>query len=134
LVELDQDPHELAANRLRAEDLGQLGELEQPVRVPRRPVRIVTVDDAIDEMVGLAGLVKQVGDAGVAVVVHGPQRYSGFTKSKRQPASHSERWLPCAGIPPASRNMRARCKRFQVRKVVLRLVKSLSGPPEPGSR
>ena len=23
-----------------------------------------------------------------------PQRYSGFSKSKRQPASHSERWLP----------------------------------------
>jgi Electron transfer DM13 len=24
-----------------------------------------------------------------------------LSKSKRQPASHSERWLPCAGIPPA---------------------------------
>jgi hypothetical protein len=22
------------------------------------------------------------------------QRYSGFSKSKRHPASHSERWLP----------------------------------------
>jgi hypothetical protein len=27
-----------------------------------------------------------------------------------------------------------RCMRFQVAKVVLRLVKSFSGPPEPGSR
>src|SRR5690606_18797333 len=29
-------------------------------------------------------------------------RYSGFWKSNRAPASHSLRWLPCAGIPPAS--------------------------------
>ena len=28
----------------------------------------------------------------------------------------------------------ARCRRFQVMKAVLRLVKSFSGPPEPGSR
>src|SRR5690242_11775339 len=62
------------------------------------------------------------------------QRYSGLAKSNRQPASHSLRWLPCTGIPPASLSMRARCSRFQVMNVVLRLVKSLSGPPEPGSR
>jgi hypothetical protein len=30
--------------------------------------------------------------------------------------------------------MRARCSRFQVMNVVLRLVKSFCGPPEPGSR
>ncbi|HEY2307794.1 MAG TPA: hypothetical protein VGI05_18130 [Streptosporangiaceae bacterium] len=36
--------------------------------------------------------------------------------------------------PPASLSIRARCSRFQVMNVVLRLVKSLSGPPEPGSR
>src|SRR6266545_5528983 len=62
------------------------------------------------------------------------QRCSGLAKSKRQPASHSERWLPWAGIPPASLSIRARCSRFHVMKVVLRLVKSLSGPPEPSSR
>jgi len=39
-----------------------------------------------------------------------------------------------AGMPPASLSIRARCSRFQVMKVVLRLVKSFSGPPEPGSR
>ena len=31
-----------------------------------------------------------------------PHRYSGLAKSKRQPASQSARWLPCAGMPPAS--------------------------------
>ena len=61
-------------------------------------------------------------------------RCSGLAKSKRQPASHSERWLPCAGMPPESLSMRARCSRFHVRNVVLRLVKSFSGPPDPGSR
>src|SRR5215471_789936 len=62
------------------------------------------------------------------------QRCSGLGKSKRQPASHSERWLPWAGMPPASLSIRARCSRFQVMNVVLRLVKSFSGPAEPGSR
>ena len=62
------------------------------------------------------------------------QRCSGLGKSNRQPASHSERWLPWAGMPPASFSMRARWSRFQVMNVVLRLVKSFSGPPEPGSR
>jgi len=62
------------------------------------------------------------------------QRCSGFSKSKRQPASHSDRWFPWTGIPPASFSIRARWSWFQVMKVVLRLVKSFSGPPEPGSR
>ena len=60
--------------------------------------------------------------------------YSGFMKSKRQPASHSERWLPWAGMPPASLSIRATCMRFHVMNVVLRLVKSFCGPPEPSSR
>ena len=42
------------------------------------------------------------------------QRCSGLGKSKRQPASHSERWLPWAGMPPASLSIRARCSMFQV--------------------
>jgi hypothetical protein len=60
------------------------------------------------------------------------QRCSGLSKSKRHPASQAERWLPWAGMPPASLSIRARWRRFHVAKVVLRLVKSLSGPPEPG--
>ena len=62
------------------------------------------------------------------------QRYSGLGKSKRQPASQAVRWLPWAGMPPASLRIRARCSMFQAAKVVLRLVKSFSGPPEPSSR
>jgi hypothetical protein len=62
------------------------------------------------------------------------QRCSGLSASRRQPASHSERWLPWAGTPPDRFNSAPRCSRFQVAKVVLRLVKSFSGPPEPGSR
>jgi hypothetical protein len=61
-------------------------------------------------------------------------RCSGLGRSKRQPESHSFGWLPWAGMPPASLRMRAMCIRFQAAKVVLRLVKSLSGPPEPSSR
>ena len=60
--------------------------------------------------------------------------YSGFGKSKRHPASHSLRWLPWAGMPPAPLIIFAMCIKFQVMNVVLRLVKSFSGPPEPSSR
>jgi len=50
----------------------------------------------------------------------------------RQPASHSERRIPWAGMPPTSVSMRATCSRFQVMNVVLRLVTSLSGPRPRG--
>ncbi len=59
---------------------------------------------------------------------------SGRSKPKRSPTSHAAVWLPWAGIPPARLIMRARCMRFQVMNVALRLVKSFSGPPEPSSR
>ena len=58
----------------------------------------------------------------------------GYNSPIRQPASHSERWFPWAGIPPASLIIRARCMRFHVMNVVFRFVKSFSGPPDPGSR
>ena len=57
-------------------------------------------------------------------------RGSGSRSGSRRPTP--VRWLPCAGMPPASLSIRARCSRFQVMNVVLRLVKSFSGPPEPG--
>ena len=56
------------------------------------------------------------------------ERYSGLTKSNRAPASHSLRWFPCAGNPPADLSIRAKWSRFQVMKVVLRLVNSLANP------
>ena len=53
--------------------------------------------------------------------------------------SGSRRPTRCAGCRgrecrPASFRIRARCSMFQAAKVVLRLVKSFSGPPEPSSR
>jgi hypothetical protein len=37
-------------------------------------------------------------------------------------------------MPPAAFNICARCSKLYVMKVVFRLVKSFSGPPDPGSR
>ena len=96
-----------------------------PLRRPGQPVR----GDVEAEAHKAAGTSIETGDARAA-----PQRCSGLGKSKRAPASHSERWLPWAGIPPASLSIRAMWSRFQVANVVLRLVKSFSGPPEPSSR
>ena len=61
-----------------------------------------------------------------------PQRCSGLGKSKRQPASHAERWLPCAGMPPASLSIRATCSRFHVMNVGVAVGEVVLGPPEPG--
>ena len=63
-------------------------------------------------------------------------RYSGlgWMKSNRSPSSQALRWFPYAGMPPARWIIAARCMRFHVMNVVLRLVKSFSGPPDPGSR
>ena len=46
------------------QDLRQLREMEQPVGVPGRPVGIVTVDDAVDDVVCFASLVEERGHAG----------------------------------------------------------------------
>ena len=83
---------------------------------------------------GRRSLRRRRGDPALAGPPESQAASRAGRKSKRSPASHAARWLPCAGMPPASLSMRARCRRFQVMKVVLRVVKSLSGPPEPGSR
>ena len=62
LVERDQHPDELASHRGRSQYLRQLGEVEQPLCIPRRPVRIVAVDDAVHEVMRLAGLVEEAGN------------------------------------------------------------------------
>src|SRR5204863_5515939 len=41
---------------------GELGEREQPVGVPGRPVGVVAVDDSVDDMMCLGGFVEQVRD------------------------------------------------------------------------
>ena len=50
------------------------------------------------------------------------------------PYGHGCGELPDRWMPPDRFSSAPRCIRFQVAKVVLRLVKSFSGPPEPGSR
>src|SRR5213082_2554468 len=62
LVELDQGVDQLAANRGGAQLRRQLGEMDQPVRVPGSPVRILAVDDAIHPMVRLTRLFEQGAD------------------------------------------------------------------------
>src|SRR3954453_21892579 len=46
------------------------------------------------------------------------QRCSRLGKLNRAPASHSERWLPWAGMPPTSLSTRSMCRRLHVAKVV----------------
>lgn len=53
---------EVAPNRARAEKIRELGEVEEPVRVPRRPIRVVAVGDPVDRVVRLGRLVEQLGD------------------------------------------------------------------------
>ena len=64
----------------------------------------------------------------------GPQaRYSGLGLSGRE-RSQSRVSLPCAGTPPASLSIRAKCSRFQAMKTVLRVVHALRWPPSSPSR
>src|SRR5580658_7697393 len=62
LVEGDEQVDQLAADGLDAEQVGQLGQLDEPLRVPGRPVVVGSVDDAEHAMMGLARLVQQVAD------------------------------------------------------------------------
>jgi hypothetical protein len=111
---------------------------------PRRGGDVLAAGEAVDEegegpwppvrKIEASGELVTAGAGEGDLVERAVHQCSGFSKSCRRPASHSERWLPCAGMPPASLSMRARCSRFQVMNVAFRLVKSLSGPPEPGSR
>ncbi len=114
---------------LRGDELRRLGHRG---RHPRRGGCIDRRHRPGDRQPGLPRLVDGLHTARLSRAA--AQRCSGFGKSKRQPASHSERWLPWAGMPPASLSRRATCSRFHVMNVVLRFVKSFSGPPDPGSR
>lgn len=67
-VELHERVDEMASHRSYAEDLGKLGELEQPVGVPGGPIGIVSVRDPVDHVVGLRGLVEDACNATSAIV------------------------------------------------------------------
>jgi len=73
-VELHERVDEIASHRSCAENLGELREVEQPVAVPGGSVRIVSVRDPVDHVVGLSSLVQEVRNAASAIVDgHGVQ-------------------------------------------------------------
>ena len=61
-IELDERVHEMAPDWATSKQLGKLGEIEKPVGVPGRPIRIVPVGDSVDDVVRLRCVVQQVGD------------------------------------------------------------------------
>jgi hypothetical protein len=62
LVEADEQVDQLAANGPAAQQVRQLRQLDQPLRIPRGPVIIGPVDDPEDTVVSLACLMKQTAD------------------------------------------------------------------------
>src|SRR5207302_7366479 len=66
-IQLHQQEDQVAAYRLALQQCRQLGEVDQPVRVPRGPVSVVTVDDAVDAVMRLSRLGQElldpIGDA-----------------------------------------------------------------------
>jgi hypothetical protein len=61
-VELNERVHEVAPHRRGAEEIGQLRVVEQPVGVEARPVGILAVGDAVDDVVRLGNLVQERAD------------------------------------------------------------------------
>src|SRR5580704_6208499 len=62
LVQADEQVDQLAAHRPGAQQVRQLGQVDEPRRVPGGPVIVGSVDDPVYTMVGLARLMQQVAD------------------------------------------------------------------------
>jgi hypothetical protein len=65
---LDESVHEVTTDGPPPENVRQLGEVQQPGRVPRGPVGVVAVGDAIDRVVRLGGFVQELGETTLAIV------------------------------------------------------------------
>jgi hypothetical protein len=76
-VELDERMDEVASHRPSAEECRELGEVEEPVGVPARPVGVVSVDDPVDDVVGLRRLVEEGADGGGGILCVDAQLSSG---------------------------------------------------------
>src|SRR5437867_3083610 len=72
VVQPDQEIRELAPDRLGPEHLGQVGQVHQPVRVPRGPVLVGAVGDPEHRVVGLSRLVQQLAEPLLRPVLHVP--------------------------------------------------------------
>ena len=62
LVQADEQVDQLAAHRPGAQQVRQLGQVDEPLRVPRGPVIVGSVDDPVNTMMSLARLVQQPAD------------------------------------------------------------------------
>src|SRR2546421_1148383 len=62
LVQVHQQVDQLAADGRGLEQGGQLGQMDEPPRIPARPVVVGSVDDAKDTMMGLAGLAQKLAN------------------------------------------------------------------------
>src|ERR687891_1162992 len=71
-VELDQQMDQVAPHRYGPQNVGKLGEPDQPVRVPGCPVLVDAVGDPVHRVVGLRRLVQEVGNPRGSVV-HAPR-------------------------------------------------------------
>src|SRR5690349_9236482 len=96
LVEADEHVRELASNRLCPEQVRQLRELKEPLRVPRSPVVVVAVDDLEHHVMRLPRLVQELGD--LALVHLAPfsirrwaGRYNGSTRGGEHATPGSNR-------------------------------------------
>jgi hypothetical protein len=58
-IEFDEEMHEMAADRLSSKESGELGEVDQPVCVPGRPVGIVPVGDSVYDVMGFGGFMQE---------------------------------------------------------------------------
>src|SRR5215469_5320792 len=70
LVEADEEVGQLTADRLAVQQLGQIGEIDQPVGIPTCPVVIGAIHDPEDEMMSL-GCFMQEAACLVESVCHG---------------------------------------------------------------
>lgn len=69
LVELDEQIDEFAAHRRSTKQCGQLGQIDEPVRIPGCPIRIISVDDAVHTVVRLCSLGQKLANPGLGVVL-----------------------------------------------------------------
>src|SRR5271169_909069 len=96
LVEADQKVVQFAADRLNSQQGRQLGEVDEPIRIPARPVIIGAVYDPEDTMMGLTCLVQEAADR---LHCGGHFAYSSMPGAPESPASPMSQ---SAGIcPPA---------------------------------
>src|SRR5260221_1366953 len=62
LVQADEQVDQLTADGLDSQQRGQLGEADQPVRIPAGPILVSPIHDPEDPVVGLSRLMEKAAD------------------------------------------------------------------------